>query len=228
RLQGRHGGDHPRRDGEDADAPDRRRDEDERRVGNGAGTPDEARRAGEELQGREVRARRRRQGPPDDRDSAGHPDRGRAGDRQVHQGPETQEGPGVDSGRTGACHVAVKRRAAARHAAPAGPRFRRLAQLRELPVKYLHMKTPALILLTAATLAAATVYAQGRTTADGVGTDAQVKRGAEVYSAQCATCHDAQLAGSGTAPALAGTDFSANWKDENVGSLFERIRATMP
>jgi len=44
----------------------------------------------------------------------------------------------------------------------------------------------------------------------------------------CAACHDAQLAGSGTAPALAGTDFSANWKDETVGSLFERIRATMP
>ena len=89
------------------------------------------------------------------------------------------------------------------------------------------MKTPALILLTAATLAAATIYAQGQTTNDGVGTDAQVKRGSEVYQAQCAACHDAQLAGSGTAPALAGTDFAANWKDETVGSLFERIRATM-
>ena len=61
-----------------------------------------------------------------------------------------------------------------------------------------------------------------------MGTDAQVKRGSDVYSMQCAACHDAQLAGSGTAPALAGTDFAANWKDENVGSLFERIRATMP
>ncbi len=90
------------------------------------------------------------------------------------------------------------------------------------------MTRPALILLTAATLAAATMYAQGQTTGDGVGTDAQVKRGADVYSAQCAACHDAQLAGSGTAPALAGTDFAANWKDENLGSLFERIRATMP
>jgi len=90
------------------------------------------------------------------------------------------------------------------------------------------MKTSALILLTAATLAAATLYAQGKTTADGVGTDAQVKRGADVYAMQCSTCHDAQLAGSGTAPALAGTDFMANWKDENVASLFERIRATMP
>ena len=111
------------------------------------------------------------------------------------------------------------------------------------------MKTPALILLTAATLAAATLYAQaqapepaptpaapaaaaapapGATTNDGIGTDAQVKRGADVYSMQCAACHDTQLAGSGTAPALAGSDFAANWRDDNVGSLFERIRATMP
>jgi mono/diheme cytochrome c family protein len=90
------------------------------------------------------------------------------------------------------------------------------------------IKTPALVLLTAATLAAATVFAQGQTTNDGVGSDAQVKRGSDVYATQCAACHDSQLAGSGTAPALAGTDFSANWKDETVGSLFERIRATMP
>ena len=90
------------------------------------------------------------------------------------------------------------------------------------------MRTLALIILTAATLAAATLYAQGSTTNDGVGTDAQVKRGSETYQMQCAACHDAQLAGSGTAPALAGTDFSANWKDENVNALFERIRATMP
>ena len=90
------------------------------------------------------------------------------------------------------------------------------------------MKKPALILLAAATLFAAKIYAQGATTNDGIGTDAQVKRGSEVYQAQCAVCHDPQLAGSGTAPPLAGTDFLANWKDENVGSLFERIRATMP
>jgi len=90
------------------------------------------------------------------------------------------------------------------------------------------IKTPGLIFLAATALAGATLLAQGTTTADGVGTDAQVKRGADVYAMNCASCHDAQLAGSGTAPALAGTDFAANWKDENVGSLFERIRATMP
>jgi S-disulfanyl-L-cysteine oxidoreductase SoxD len=90
------------------------------------------------------------------------------------------------------------------------------------------MKTPAFILLSAVAFAAATLYAQGATTNDGVGTAEQVKRGSDTYAMQCAACHDAQLAGSGTAPALAGTDFSANWKDETVGALFERIRATMP
>jgi alcohol dehydrogenase (cytochrome c) len=96
------------------------------------------------------------------------------------------------------------------------------------------IKFPALVLISSTALALATagvVRAQaptGKTTNDGVFTDAQVKRGGDVYQQQCAACHDAQLTGSGTAPALAGTDFSANWKDETVGALFERIRATMP
>jgi mono/diheme cytochrome c family protein len=90
------------------------------------------------------------------------------------------------------------------------------------------MNKPALILLSAVTLATATMFAQGQTTNDGVGTAEQVKRGSDSYAMACAACHDAQLAGSGTAPALVGTDFSANWKDETVGSLFERVRATMP
>jgi mono/diheme cytochrome c family protein len=97
------------------------------------------------------------------------------------------------------------------------------------------IKFPVLALISVAALAIATVGtlraqapAAAKTTNDGVFTDAQVKRGSDVYQAQCAACHDAQLTGSGTAPALSGTDFSANWKDETVGSLFERIRATMP
>jgi len=96
------------------------------------------------------------------------------------------------------------------------------------------IKFPALVLISSTALALATagvLRAQaptGKTTNDGVFTDAQVKRGGDVYQQQCAACHDAQLTGSGTAPALAGTDFSANWKDETVGALFERIRATMP
>src|SRR5258706_8528984 len=97
------------------------------------------------------------------------------------------------------------------------------------------IKFPVLVLISAAALGIATASALraqapagSKTTNDGVFTDAQVKKGSETFGQQCASCHDAQLAGSGTAPALAGTDFSANWKDETVGSLFERIRATMP
>src|SRR5512144_2640545 len=96
------------------------------------------------------------------------------------------------------------------------------------------IKFPILVLISTAALAVATAGAlraqapAAKTTNDGVFTDAQVKKGSDVYQQQCAACHDAQLTGSGTAPALAGTDFSANWKDETVGSLFERIRATMP
>ena len=89
------------------------------------------------------------------------------------------------------------------------------------------ISTAALAVTAVGTLRAQ-APAAAKTTNDGVFTDAQVKRGGDVYQAQCAACHDAQLAGSGTAPALSGTDFSANWKDETVGSLFERIRATMP
>jgi quinoprotein glucose dehydrogenase len=97
------------------------------------------------------------------------------------------------------------------------------------------IKFPFLVLMSTAALGVATAGAlraqapgAAKTTNDGVFTDAQVKRGNDVYQAQCSACHDAQLTGSGTAPALSGTDFSANWKDETVGSLFERIRATMP
>ena len=95
------------------------------------------------------------------------------------------------------------------------------------------IKFPALVLISSAALAVATgvalrAQAAPQTTNDGVFTEAQVKKGSDLYQQQCAACHDAQLTGSGTAPALAGTDFSANWKDETVGSLFERIRATMP
>jgi mono/diheme cytochrome c family protein len=97
------------------------------------------------------------------------------------------------------------------------------------------IKFPVLALISTAALAVTAVGtlraqapAAAKTTNDGVFTDAQVKRGGDVYQAQCAACHDAQLTGSGTAPALSGTDFSANWKDETVSSLFERIRATMP
>jgi mono/diheme cytochrome c family protein len=57
--------------------------------------------------------------------------------------------------------------------------------------------------------------------------DAQAKRGETVYTENCAACHDPKLIG-GVGPALAGTEFIANWKDKPVTELFDRVKTTMP
>ena len=73
------------------------------------------------------------------------------------------------------------------------------------------------------------VLAQGeRTTATGVYTEAQAKRGAQVYAESCTTCHGADLKGNATTPGLAGPEFEAFWRDQPLGDLYERISVTMP
>ena len=72
------------------------------------------------------------------------------------------------------------------------------------------------------------VSAQGKTTADGVYSAAQAKRGEAVYTRACASCHQADLSGDGQTPALAGKDFNADWNDQSLGDLFERTRISMP
>ena len=67
-----------------------------------------------------------------------------------------------------------------------------------------------------------------RTVWDGVYTDAQADRGAEVYKSACSECHGADLTGDGFAPALTGAEFAGNWNELSVGDLFERIRISMP
>ncbi len=63
---------------------------------------------------------------------------------------------------------------------------------------------------------------------DGVYTEEQAKRGEEIYSRECASCHGAELTGGEEAPALAGPGFLANWEGLSVGDLSERIRVSMP
>ncbi|MGH9384542.1 MAG: c-type cytochrome [Vicinamibacterales bacterium] len=63
---------------------------------------------------------------------------------------------------------------------------------------------------------------------DGVFTAEQAKRGEAAYTEACSSCHGADMAGDGFAPALAGSDFAGNWNDLSVGDLFERIRISMP
>jgi mono/diheme cytochrome c family protein len=68
----------------------------------------------------------------------------------------------------------------------------------------------------------------GKSTQDGVYTDAQAKRGEAAYSTTCAGCHGPDLAGADTAPSLTGAEFNAGWTDQTVDDLFQRIKTTMP
>lgn len=70
--------------------------------------------------------------------------------------------------------------------------------------------------------------AQGKTTLDGVYTEAQAQRGQAVYARACAGCHQSDLSGDGQTPALAGKEFNMDWNDQSIGDLFERTRISMP
>ena len=63
---------------------------------------------------------------------------------------------------------------------------------------------------------------------DGVFTGEQAKRGAALYSSECASCHGLTLNGGEMAPALTGGEFLSNWNGLTVGDLFDRIRQSMP
>jgi len=80
-----------------------------------------------------------------------------------------------------------------------------------------------------ALIAFSVIFAQAsRTTWDGVYTEEQAKRGAALYSDNCAQCHGTDLTGGESAPPLSGNAFFANWEGLSIGDLFERIRTSMP
>jgi mono/diheme cytochrome c family protein len=75
----------------------------------------------------------------------------------------------------------------------------------------------------------ASVAAQSpRTVWDGVYSDAQAKRGRELYNSKCLSCHGADLSGGEMAPPLVGIGFQSNWNGLSAGDLSERIRVSMP
>ena len=85
--------------------------------------------------------------------------------------------------------------------------------------------------LATGTLAAATRVGLQETTStvlDGVFTAAQARRGRRVYTQNCESCHGPELKGSEMAPSVAGSDFIVFWTELPVGSLYERIRVSMP
>lgn len=67
----------------------------------------------------------------------------------------------------------------------------------------------------------------GQSVLDGVFTDAQAKRGEDVYTASCAHCHGKALQGGEEAPPL-GAAFISGWKGSTVGDLVAKIRRSMP
>jgi mono/diheme cytochrome c family protein len=51
--------------------------------------------------------------------------------------------------------------------------------------------------------------------------------GQRVYTASCASCHGADLAGAGGIPPLSGPAFVANWRTRPAAELLAKVR-TMP
>jgi mono/diheme cytochrome c family protein len=89
------------------------------------------------------------------------------------------------------------------------------------------MRTKLTLILIAGLYAGVAAQA-GKTTWDGVYTEAQAKRGEAAYSKTCAGCHGPELMGIDTAPSLTGPEFNAGWNDLSADDLAERIRTTMP
>jgi mono/diheme cytochrome c family protein len=90
------------------------------------------------------------------------------------------------------------------------------------------MKPKALIASLVIVQALILVSAQGKTTLDGVYSDAQAARGDKVYKESCASCHGDDLSGGGQAPALAGKEFNGDFADLSMNDLFDRTRISMP
>ena len=100
----------------------------------------------------------------------------------------------------------------------------------------LRMGLPAVVALTlavgvpAARVVAGAIGSQGdrRTVWDGVYTAEQAARGKAVYEANCTSCHQSDLSGSSEARPLAGEPFMQDWREDNLNTLFTRIRQLMP
>ncbi len=62
----------------------------------------------------------------------------------------------------------------------------------------------------------------------GTFTEAQATRGETDYSANCASCHAADLRGNSNTPSLLGMSFMFIWEGRSLGELFIKIRNDMP
>jgi alcohol dehydrogenase (cytochrome c) len=79
--------------------------------------------------------------------------------------------------------------------------------------------------ITVASTVMLTSAQQGPAPAPGPFTAAQADQGRQLYLANCAACHGAELAGP---PALKGQAFMGTWGTQTTNALYEKIRTSMP
>jgi hypothetical protein len=84
------------------------------------------------------------------------------------------------------------------------------------------------VAIVAGTLVLSAAAAPPRTTLDGVYTQGQADRGSDAYARNCARCHQADLNGTGGAPALHTLTFTENWREGYLSNLFHHMQAWMP
>jgi cytochrome c len=66
-----------------------------------------------------------------------------------------------------------------------------------------------------------------RSSMEGVYSEAQAKRGRELYADQCIECHGHDLEGKYESAPLVGDEFRNNWEGLDLDKLFQRIFTTM-
>jgi uncharacterized protein len=101
--------------------------------------------------------------------------------------------------------------------------IRKLLRDRGLPVPEIERTGAA-----APTAKAPSAPAAGRTSLDGVYTEAQAQRGREVYQRACAVCHLDNLAGDAVSPPLVGRAFMDRFVGSTMHEMVTAIRSSMP
>jgi S-disulfanyl-L-cysteine oxidoreductase SoxD len=85
----------------------------------------------------------------------------------------------------------------------------------------------ASLLIGSAVLAFGQDASPSKTVWDGVYKSAQAERGREVFRTICSECHAADLSG-GEGPTLSGSVFLGHWSEDNLDTLFAKIRKMPP
>ena len=62
----------------------------------------------------------------------------------------------------------------------------------------------------------------------GISNEAQIARGAQVFTDHCASCHGMDLRGNSNTPSLLGMSFMFLWEGRTLGELFTQVRSQMP